>query len=61
MYTTHDMKKDNERAMFEYRERAFYKKYFVLGRLRQKGDEKPVSISCFLGAVGVVMLSGSFA
>ena len=55
MYTIKQMSADSKRAMREYRERAFHKKHFVLGRLRQKGDEKPIQLTSALLMIGLVL------
>ena len=54
-YTTNQMSADSKRAMAEYRARQFTKKYFVPGRLRQKGDEKPIQLTSALLMIGLVL------
>ena len=59
MYTLKMMLADSKRSLKEYRQRQWIKKHFVLGRERQKGDEKVVQITSMFLLFGTV-LTGSF-
>jgi len=48
-------KKDSERAIAEYRARQFTKKHFILGRLRQKGEEREIQLTSALLIIGLVL------